>query len=197
MSVSSTTADLTLSILRGRVEVNLSKKYHNLADFVLSDPDFFVWSGSGSPNKHHYGKHRLLIHTAEVVDLCLSNAQILNHYSFDKDVLILAALFHDIGKLRDYKPTNDELTEWEKTSHARNIHHVNMSTIIWNFIYHEKYGGDDYEFVDKVTHCILSHHGERAWGSPIQPNTREAWLLHLCDSISTKMNDCLIFDYAK
>jgi len=45
------------------------------------------------------------------------------------------------------------------------------------------------EMHDEVLHAILAHHNLREWGSPISPATRTAWLLHLCDSISARMDD--------
>ena len=35
-----------------------------------------------------------------------------------------------------------------------------------------------------------AHHGIRAWGSPVSPNTQLAWLLHLSDNLSARLNDC-------
>jgi 23S rRNA maturation-related 3'-5' exoribonuclease YhaM len=50
---------------------------------------------------------------------------------------------------------------------------------------------------DKVLHCILAHHGCRAWGSPVAPSTREAWLVHLADAISARADDCDRVDMLK
>jgi 23S rRNA maturation-related 3'-5' exoribonuclease YhaM len=43
---------------------------------------------------------------------------------------------------------------------------------------------------DNITHNILSHHGQRAYGSPVFPATREAWVLHLADNLSARLDDC-------
>jgi 23S rRNA maturation-related 3'-5' exoribonuclease YhaM len=45
---------------------------------------------------------------------------------------------------------------------------------------------------DNVLHAIIAHHAWREWGSPCTPDTRLAWLLHLCDSLSARLNDCLL-----
>jgi 23S rRNA maturation-related 3'-5' exoribonuclease YhaM len=44
--------------------------------------------------------------------------------------------------------------------------------------------------IDEVTHAILSHHGQREWGSPVRPATKLAWILHTCDMMSARVNDC-------
>lgn len=41
-------------------------------------------------------------------------------------------------------------------------------------------------FEEHVTHCILSHHGRFEWGSPVEPRTHEAWLLHAADMLSSR-----------
>lgn len=37
-----------------------------------------------------------------------------------------------------------------------------------------------------VGHCILAHHGRKDWGSPIEPQTQEAYLLHAADTWSSR-----------
>jgi 3'-5' exoribonuclease len=37
-----------------------------------------------------------------------------------------------------------------------------------------------------VIHCILSHHGRKDWGSPVEPATLEALVLHQADMLSAK-----------
>ena len=38
-----------------------------------------------------------------------------------------------------------------------------------------------------LQHMILSHHGEKDYGSPVPPLTREAFLLHAIDDLDAKM----------
>lgn len=156
----------------------------NIAKVVLDNPKFLVWSASCYPERHHYGKHGLLIHTYEVVNLCLNN----NNYGLDSEELFLAALFHDYGKIWDYKPSNLELSEWSSTDHKHAIYHISKS-------YAEFYLASIKENyyatkMERIGHAILAHHGLKEWGSPVQPRTKTAWLLHLCDSISARMYDC-------
>jgi 3'-5' exoribonuclease len=160
-----------------------------LADIVLSEPRFMIWSGSSRPDQHHYGKHGLIEHVAEVIDLCeVNNAYFsVDGKGVDDQKLFLAALFHDVGKIWDYEPTNPDMTEWKDVDHKYKIHHISRSVIVWNQAV--DITGMIINNVDEVTHAILSHHGLKEWGSPVQPETRLAWLLHLCDSMSARMDD--------
>ncbi len=150
-----------------------------VASHILDDPAFPVWSGSSKPFQHHYGDGLLIEHTYEVVVLCQENTKVLN-VDLNREVLFLAALYHDYGKIWDYQKVNGV---WGARLHKRLIHHISRSAIEFNLI------AKNYKFAEEVTHCILSHHGQREFGSPVAPKTKEAWMLHLCDGISARMND--------
>lgn len=182
----------------------------NIANVVLLNPAFPVWAGSSG--KRHHGRTRGLIeHTYEVVKLCLNNA-LLYEGQINTKILYLAALFHDFGKLWDYIMVIDcngvkmsysydvmpeinydhHFITWEKSPHNREIHHISRSAIEWSKAV-EKF--PEYKSIEyPVLHCILSHHGLREFGSPVFPKTKEAWLLHLCDGMSARLDDCEILD---
>lgn len=175
-----------------------------MAKRVTTIPNFAIWSGSHSPHGHHYGKGGLAKHTREVIQLCLVNAGYCNA-DINKVNLFLAALYHDVGKLWDYEPTRESLPygnssnerawgknpneykDWKKTSHKNKIHHITRSIIVWQE--DAKIYGVDEESKDEITHAILAHHGHKEWGSPVEPQTRLACMLHCCDLLSARMDD--------
>jgi 3'-5' exoribonuclease len=184
---------------------SISFGVRDLCYMMLSDKKFLECSGSGKKGQHHYGEYGLIKHTSEVVNYCLTMA---NHveYPIDEKILFLGALFHDYGKTYDYERGKYQ-GQWQKTQHARRIHHISRSALLWQRscdAYFEIHGErpsdprDEMEItedeVDLVTHIILSHHGRREWGSPVAPNTREAWMVHLCDGMSARLNDCETLD---
>jgi len=176
-----------------KLTVNAKKlDVYDVSKDILKDPKFSVWSGSSKVFQHHYGKGGLIRHTSEVVDLCFRVKDYYD-YAIDPKELFLAALFHDVGKMYDYEPVNDNFNEWESTPHKRMIHHISRSGIIWS----ENAKKDDIihkDYHDKVLHAILSHHMERAFGSPVAPRSRVAWLLTLCDNISARLFDADTWD---
>jgi 3'-5' exoribonuclease len=174
---------------------SLVEKYNNysfsaVVHELLSDPKFRDWTGSGKDGQHHFGRHGLATHTLEIINLMLTSNVTLN-LNLDEFEIIFSGLFHDSGKLHDYS-TEDKII-WTPTPHRRLIHHVSRSGLIWSKAvsidgkYHDKYH-------DIVWHNILAHHGLREHGSPVMPKTQTAWLLHLCDSISARMNDADTLD---
>lgn len=160
---------------------------------VLNDSRFPVWSGSHYKKAHHYGDGGLLTHTYEVVSLCLHTASVYSHiHNIDTRQLFLSALYHDYGKVWDYDKNENGV--WVSNIARRKIHHISRSNSEW--VKNASYLNETPESIDSVSHNILSHHGQRAYGSPIMPYTREAWILHLCDSLSARIDDCDRIDIA-
>ena len=172
---------------------SLGNDVYKVASELLNDSRFDIWSGSSKPEQHHYGPHGLTIHTHEIMVLAFSTIDNLK-LDINPIELYLSVLFHDSGKLFDYS-TVDNL-HFSPATHRRLIHHISRSALIWHDAsmiepqIHDKYH-------DLVLHNILAHHGRREHGSPVMPKTRAAWLLHLCDSISARMNDCDRLDFVK
>lgn len=169
---------------------------------VLKDPSFSTWSGAGKPIHHHYGDGGLVKHTYEVWMLARSIREIYRGYNVDpytaSDInlpeLFISVVWHDYGKIWDYQ--KDKNGVWGKhDNHARQIHHISRSAI--EFEKHYEYLMTQTLFMDNpyikrdnIIHNILSHHGMREWGSPVSPATREAWILHLADNMSARLDDC-------
>ncbi len=168
-----------------------------LADVILNDPLFSIWSAAGRKGVHHYGKGGLLKHTTEVMNLMLSSKEVLK-LTTPNYLIFLSALWHDYGKLWDYQPCGNNkiwvgdsyepaYDEWENADHKYKIHHISRSTIEFNKIAHACLLPQN--DTDAITHAILSHHGRKEWGSPVEPRSELAWLLHLADSMSARLND--------
>jgi 3'-5' exoribonuclease len=176
------------------------KQTEVLANVVLDNPKFDLWTGAGYSFQHHYGQGQLAQHTLEVAELSLRN----NIYfmglnkGVDEKQLFLSAVYHDVGKIYDYAPKLPEtgLQEvnynvWHKTEHHPRIYHISRSAIIWSKAFDEFGDTLSTEVHDDVLHAILAHHGRHEWRSTSTPKTRMAWLLHLSDCMSARVDDCI------
>lgn len=150
---------------------------------MLSDTEF--QRGFGAKSHHHNFEGGLLIHTAEVLQNCLS----VNLEHLNREVLIVAAVWHDYLKKKDYVKVDYPYAEGgapnyriDYTEYKQMIYHISGS---WAEFYHQaKLLNIDENFIEKVGHCLLSHHGRPEWGSPITPQTPEALVLHWADCMS-------------
>jgi len=147
------------------------------------------FNAPAATGNHHAWRGGLLVHTAEVASNCLSILESpMNRFyrdDLDSDALLLAAWFHDTGKMETYRmdgenPVLDAELE-------QKIGHTTISNLIFSdFARRNGLGGD---FSRLVSHCILSHHGKRSWGAVVRPRTTEAKILCRADYISSRMPD--------
>lgn len=175
------------------------KRTQNLAHVVIDNPGFALWTASAHPNVHHYGKGQLAQHTLEVVELSLMNNEYFTamNKGVDPELLFLAALYHDFGKLKDYAPDAPKQGEfgayemWHSTEHKDRIYHITTSALEWSKAFNSHPTSQLFEngAHDEVLHAILAHHGRYEWKSPALPRTRMAWLLHLSDCMSARVDD--------
>ena len=135
---------------------------------------------SAAKSVHHGFVGGLLEHTLGVTRFCeyMTKAYpILN-----RDLLITAAILHDIGKTRELSafPQNDYTDDGQLLGHimigAEMIHDAARNL-----------PGFPADLENKLKHCILAHHGELEYGSPKKPALAEAMALNLADNADAKM----------
>ncbi|NTW28425.1 MAG: HD domain-containing protein [Coriobacteriia bacterium] len=134
----------------------------------------------GSQSHHHAYLGGLLEHSVAVARLCVSLSE--QYPAVDRDLLVTAALLHDVGKC-------DELsfeTAIEYTDEGRLVGHVVLGMRRLHSAV-ERVGRQlPAERAMQLEHAVLSHHGELEWGSPKKPSTLEALLLHHADNLDAK-----------
>jgi 3'-5' exoribonuclease len=149
---------------------------------VFGDREFYETFSRcpGSQSYHHAYLGGLMEHTVAVASLCKSLAG--NYGSLDEDLLVCAALLHDIGKCEELSFD----TSIEYTDRGRLVGHVvlGMQRLRDSVVRARCRVGA--ERMTTLEHAILSHHGELEWGSPKRPSTLEALLLHHVDNLDAK-----------
>lgn len=156
---------------------------------MLEDPQFAT--AYGSAGKHHGYEGGLAVHTSEVVEYAFGMTKILP--DVNEEVVVAAALMHDWMKIREYDPampgvgtySDGTPVRFAKTPFRLLIRHV---------------AGSYAEFVKaaaafteeelpeetrlKIGHAMLAHHGRKEFGSPVEPETIEAYIVHYADMFS-------------
>ena len=151
---------------------------------VLKDPEIraLLLLAPAAKSVHHAYLGGLLEHMLSVTGLCLDLA---GHYpELDRQILLTAALFHDIGKLWEL----DSGLTTEYSDEGKLLGHIFLGLErLEPFL---QKSGLPPELVRHFKHLVLSHHGEYHFGSPQLPQTPEAFILHHADNIDAKMAQC-------
>lgn len=130
---------------------------------------------------HHAYLGGLLEHTVSVTRLM---GRICDHYPrLDRDLLITAAILHDIGKLEEFSYQ----MHLDYTDAGRLLGHVVLGVQrVQEKI--DKLEGFPPTLSLTLQHLMVSHHGEYEFGAPKRPKTLEAFALHYADDLDAKMN---------
>lgn len=135
---------------------------------------------SAAKTVHHGFVGGLLEHTLSVTRLCDYYA---GYYPMiNRDLLLTAAIFHDIGKTRELSrfPENDY------TDDGQLLGHIIIGTeMVGESI--RSIPGFPEKLATELKHCILAHHGELEYGSPKKPALLEALALNFADNTDAKM----------
>lgn len=177
---------------------DLKQMYHELVSFVNSikndklrqlvssffveDKEFvkrFVYH-SAAKSVHHSFVGGLLEHTLGVVKLCDFYAT--RYPLLNRDLLLSAAMFHDIGKTEELSafPQNDYTDEGQLLGHIM----IGTEMIGARIRSIPNFPG---KLAVELKHCILSHHGELEYGSPKKPALIEAVALSMADNTDAKI----------
>ena len=131
---------------------------------------------------HHAYIGGLLEHTLSIIGMAVKTAE---HYPMiDEDMLVAGALLHDIAKISEFDFGS---MPFDYTDQGRLVGHLVLGAEMVRRAA-ENIQGLDRNKVDRITHLILSHHGQLEFGSPVLPMTPEAMLLHHLDDMDAKMN---------
>ena len=100
----------------------------------------------------------------------------------DRDLILIGVLFHDLGKIFELgaMPANDYTTVGRLVGHVvlgRDLLREGCAAI------------PDFptDLQLHLEHLVLSHQGQRDWGSPVEPSTTEALALSFIDDLDSKL----------
>jgi len=170
---------------RARSELK-SPALRRAVDLFFADDAFRVEfeRAPASVAGHHALVGGLLLHVTEVASIARSAARVMKA---NPDLVVVGALLHDVGKVRAYDvgPAG-----FSHTPAGSLLGHVVLGALM---LQERLHGVPPSDIASpqrlELMHMILSHHGSLEFGSPVQPMTVEAELLHWADETSAKAND--------
>lgn len=150
--------------------------------FFVEDADFIrrFKNHSAAKTVHHGFVGGLLEHTLGVTRIC---DFFTRHYEvLQYDLLIPAAMFHDIGKMWEISafPENDYTDDGQLLGHIAIGYELVGERI-------RSMEGFPLKLASELKHCILAHHGELEFGSPKKPAIVEAMALNFADVADDKL----------
>jgi len=160
--------------------------YRRLLESFFADPGFMdrFCQAPGDARTHHAYLGGLLEHTVSVATLCQHVT--VQHPRVNADLLLAAALLHDIGKIDEYECRGAITCSRE----GRMIGHVLLGQRLIEDRLREL-GGFPREKELQLVHAVISHHGELEWGAPKRPQSVEALVLHHIDNLDAKVKGFL------
>ncbi len=160
----------------------------NLAECYLLDEELMRKLGrapAGVKNHHAY-VGGLIDHIVHLMELVTAVAPL--YPEINRDLLLMGAFLHDVGKV-------DELTyerDFAYSDEGQMIGHVVMAVGMLEKKLREveRLSGDPLpeELVLRLKHMIVSHHGQYEYGAPKLPMTLEAVALHHLDNLDAKLH---------
>lgn len=167
-----------LEITESIQNADLSK----LVSVFLKDTDLITaFKRAPASIKHHQPYiGGLLEHTVKLLNL--AQGLFVTYPLLNRDLLLVGILLHDIGKTKEYqfhlRP--------EHTDEGRLVGH----TILGILMLEEKVKEiKDFpqDLLMRLRHLVVSHHGEKIYGTPVVPMTAEALAIHYLDNLDARM----------
>ncbi len=153
-----------------------------LEAFFVKDDGFKkrFCNSSAAKSVHHGFVGGLLEHTLSVTKLC--DYYCTAYPVLKRDLLLTAAMCHDIGKVKEISP----FPENDYTDDGQLLGHIVMGA---QMVAEKAAGieGFPHGVLSQLQHCILAHHGKYEFGSPKLPAIMEAMALNHADDTDAKM----------
>lgn len=157
--------------------------YRRLLEAFFGDPEFMdrFSRSPGAVRSHHAYLGGLLEHTVSVATLCQHVC--VQHPRLNSDLLVTAALLHDVGKMEEFECEG----RIRYSREGRMLGHVLLGQRMIEARLRREPPGFPEEKELELLHAVISHHGELEWGAPKRPASAEALVLHHVDNLDARV----------
>lgn len=143
------------------------------------DTDFYTYPAAKA--NHHAFETGLAFHTATMVQVADKLADV--YPQLNRGLLFAGIMLHDLAKVIEL--TGPDNTNY--TLRGNLIGHITLIDEEVTKVLLELGIDDTLEDVLVLRHCLLSHHGQLDYGSPVRPMIMEAEIIHMIDNIDAHM----------
>jgi len=152
-----------------------------LLNRVLADHQAQLREWPAAQQIHHAYRGGLLEHVVKMADV---GRHLAGAYEANEDLVLAGVILHDIGKLQEltYEPGD--------ATYSRDgnlVGHIGLGLVMVREMINGISGFPD-DLRAHVEHLVMSHHGRREHGSPVEPKTIEAFILAAVDELDAKLN---------
>lgn len=175
--------DVSTKDIRSEVEsiirtyLPAGSKYNKIAqDLILSEEKFWKWPAA--TKVHHNYPGGLAKHSLNVCKNAINIWKTYEGSNCDIKLIVIGALLHDIGKLKEYKE------DGSRTKYGDLIPHpiAGYEDVI-KWAYENGYDPEKDTDLIMLKHIILTHHEKLEFGAAAQPNILEAIIVAKADSM--------------
>jgi 3'-5' exoribonuclease len=164
-------------LIRDVADPNLRQLLYRVFSDPEVEPKFRIAPAARS--MHHAYRSGLLEHT---VSMAILARMMADHYGIDRDMVVAGVLLHDLGKVWELEIG----ASIEYTDDGRLLGHLPMEVLYVDRMIGELSAFPP-ELRRQLLHLLLAHHGEYEYGSPRRPKTPEALLVHVVDTLDSRM----------
>lgn len=129
---------------------------------------------------HHAYRSGLLEHILKLIE---TTTAIGAAYGASRDLLVAGVILHDIGKLQEL--AYDTATQYSVEGNL--VGHITLGVMLLRDAA-AAIPGFPPDLLTELQHLVLSHHGSKEFGSPVEPMTLEAFILAACDDLDAKLH---------
>jgi 3'-5' exoribonuclease len=166
--------------LQGRIESVSRHELRALLARIVATHETKLRVWPAGVKVHHDYRSGLLEHVLKIIEI---STLVADAYGARRDLLIAGAILHDIGKLEELSYA----LATEYTVEGNLVGHMAIGVGMLRAAAAEQ---PDFprDLLLELTHLILSHHGAKELGSPVEPMTVEAFILAACDDLDSKIH---------
>jgi len=129
---------------------------------------------------HHAYRGGFLEHILKIAAVGRTLAEA---YGANADLVVAGAVLHDIGKLQELE--YDRAVSYSRDGNL--VGHITLGVMMVRETLAGITGFPD-DLRTQLEHLVVSHHGSREFGSPVEPMTIEAFILAMADDLDAKIN---------